>query len=347
VTITSSADEGRRRIDEYLDRSGLAAKGAAVEPLAGDASDRRYFRLTVPDRPSCVLSLYPTPVSDGPRLFANVAELLRAMPVPVPRVLERVDELGLLVLEDLGDVSLQAHLAGTGHAERAARYREAIEIILTLQQRGAALTSPVGLPYGLAFDVEKLESELDFFTTHFLERHIGARLSAATHQALAAEYGTLATALAAEPRVLCHRDYHSRNLMVHAGRVHVLDFQDARMGPDTYDLVSLLRDAYAEVTPDEVTAFTSLFLDLQAAASHVTFDEAARQAFRQRFDRMTVHRTLKALGTFGYQATTRANTTYLQYVPRTLGYVREGLSAWEHGGPLRALLAGLVPEFGE
>ena len=112
-----------------------------------------------------------------------------------------------------------------------------------LQRRGSELSSSDSPPYGIAFDVEKLTWELEFFTKHFLEAYRGVAIADGARQALAAEWRTIAEELASEPRVLCHRDYHSRNLMLHDNQLYIIDFQDARLGPDTYDLVSLLRDS--------------------------------------------------------------------------------------------------------
>ena len=120
-------------------------------------------------------------------------------------------------------------------------------------------SSDLLLPYQLAFDVEKLGFELHFFRTHFVEGHRGYALPAELSTALDEECAAVIGALASEPRVLCHRDYHSRNLMVQHGRLCVIDFQDARLGPDTYDLVSLLRDAYVDLTETEVDALIARF----------------------------------------------------------------------------------------
>ncbi len=144
--------------------------------------------------------------------------------------------------------------------------------------------------------------------------------------------------LAGEPRVLCHRDYHSRNLMYHQERLYIIDFQDARMGPDTYDLVSLLRDSYVDLPEQTVSELLAYFLALKG----VTGQE---QAFRDRFDVMALQRNLKALGTFGYQTTARRNPVYIQYIPRTLRYVRDNLEAQPRFARLHDLLAGHVEEF--
>jgi aminoglycoside/choline kinase family phosphotransferase len=337
MTVQSTADstDARERIDRYLRESGLAAGDARVVPLTGDASDRRYFRIVPADGESFVLALHAGPIEFAALPFANVARLLQQVPLPVPSILRHSDDLGILALEDLGDVTLQAHLGAASATEHAALYREAVAIIEALQRRGAELEDSGALPYQLAFDVEKLTWELNYFVRHYLEGYRGETLTAAERDALAEECLSICTELADEPRVLCHRDYHSRNLMWHRGTLHVIDFQDARMGPDTYDLVSLLRDSYVDVEDRELNALIAYFLALKKS------DGAD---FRRRFDLMSVQRNLKALGTFGYQTVTRRNPVYIQYIPRTLRYVRENLGKYDRFGRLRELLAAHVDE---
>ena len=332
-----SAD-AREKIDGYLRRSGLAGKSPRVVPLTGDASDRRYFRVLVPDDPSIVLSLYSSPFKFETLSFVNVARLLEKMPVPIPEVLGHADDLGVLALADLGDVTLQAHLGAASAAEHAALYRQAVSLISTLQRRGAELESAEFLPYGIAFDVEKLTWELDFFIKHFIEAYRGVLIPDALREQLRREFAVVAEALASEPRVLCHRDYHSRNLMLHGEQLYIIDFQDARMGPDTYDLVSLLRDSYVDLPEQTVSDLLAYFLALSGRTGE-------EREFRHRFDVMALQRNLKALGTFGYQTTTRRNPVYIQYIPRTLRYVRTNLENLPQFSRVHELLADLVEEF--
>jgi aminoglycoside/choline kinase family phosphotransferase len=330
-TPTPDTDDFQTRVDRYLRDAGLAARVAAVTPLAGDASTRRYARVTLRDEPSQVLAVHPEPIDFATLPFVNVARLFAAMPLPVPRILGHSDDLGIIALEDLGDVTLQAHLDGASNAERTARYRQAVEFLHTLQHRGRQLASTPYIPYGLAFDTAKLNWELGFFMTHFLEAYRSITLTAPVRAALEEEFLALAKELASEPRVLCHRDYHSRTLMLHGDRLHIIDFQDARMGPDTYDLVSLLRDSYVDFTDAEVEALIDWFLTLKG-------DGADRSEFRRRFDVMALQRNLKALGTFGFQATARGKREYVQYIPRTVGHVRAGLARLPRFERLRRLL---------
>jgi aminoglycoside/choline kinase family phosphotransferase len=357
----------RERIDAYLQSSGLVARNPRVVPLTGDASDRRYFRILLesgpegpqlrPDRPegpqlrpggpegpqlrqsgpeSIVLAVHTGPIEFATLPFANVSELLARMEVPAPEILGHSDPLGIVALQDLGDVTLQAHLGAASVTEHASLYREAVALIHNLQARGQEFASERYLPYTLAFDVEKLTWELEFFVRHFLEAYRGLSLGASERVALSQEWAAIAGELAAEPRVVCHRDYHSRNLMLHRGRLYMIDFQDARLGPDTYDLVSLLRDSYVDITDRELDDLVAYFLALAGGRDPVEF--------RRRFDLMAVQRNLKALGTFGFQTTTRANPVYIQYMPRTLHYVRGTLEKHHRFARLRGLLAAHLEE---
>ena len=332
------AAETRERIDGYLQRSGLSTRTPRVVPLTGDASDRRYFRILMPKAASIVLALHSGPFHFDSLPFVNVARLLAKMPVPIPAVLGHAEELGILALEDLGDVTLQAHLGAATPAEHAALYRQSVALVATLQRRGAELSSDEYLPYRMAFDVEKLTWEMDFFIKHFLEAYRGVVLSEAALGALRAEFAVLVESLASEPRVLCHRDYHSRNLMLHDERLYIIDFQDARMGPDTYDLASLLRDSYVDLPDATVDELIAYFLALKG-------DTAGSDEFRRRFSLMALQRNLKALGTFGFQTTARRNPVYIQYIPRTLRYVRNTLESLPQFGRLGDLLSTHVEEF--
>jgi len=325
------------RIAEYLALQGLASTATHVLPLTGDASDRKYFRVHRRDAPSIVLALHAEAIAFASMPFVSVAALMRQVPLPVPAILHHSDPLGIIGLEDLGDVTLQAHLGASTAAEHAALYRQAVSFIAQLQQRGAALASPDYPPYGVAFDVEKLTWELEFFVRHFLIAYKGHAPEEAVREALREEWRVIVEELASEPRVLCHRDYHSRNLMLHEGGLHIIDFQDARMGPDTYDLVSLLRDSYVDLDEATVEELVAYFLALQGGGGR-------EHEFRRRFDLMALQRNLKALGTFGFQTATRGNPVYIQYIPRTLTYVRANLARHARFARLRELLAGMVEE---
>ena len=286
---------------------------------------------------SFVLAVYAQPFDYASLPFVVVADLLEKMMIPVPGILDQAADLGILALQDLGDVTLQAHVGTAPAADHTALYHEAVALITTIQARGREVASPALLPFTRAFDTHKLTWELEFFVSHFLEAYRGIALEPTARTVLSGEFDRLVRDLAAESRVLCHRDFHSRNLMLHGDRLVVIDFQDARLGPDTYDLVSLLRDSYADLTADTVEDLIDEFRTCSGATE-------SRQAFRQRFDAMALQRNLKALGMFGYQTAVRRNPVYLQYIPRTLRYVRDTLCRHRQFARLQQALAVHLPE---
>lgn len=328
-------DPGDHRVSAYLRRQGLSTQTTTVERLRGDASDRRYLRVIPPTGPPSVLAIHPEPFVPDALPQIVVGRLFERLAVPVPKVVGQAGDLGILALEDLGDQTLQDWLAVPGH-DPAPRYREAVGLIARLQRGGAALRGEGALPFTLAFDAAKLTWELEFFQSEFLARYRHASLVPSAATALRAELAGIAEELAAEPRTLCHRDYHSRNLMVCGDRLVVIDFQDARMGPATYDLVSLLRDCYVDLSPDLVAAMIECFLDAVPAERSADF--------ARRFDLMAVQRHLKALGTFGHQIAAAGRTGFTACIPRTFGYLRKTLHAYPRFGRLLELLAPHLPE---
>ena len=208
---------------------------AAWSRSPGDASDRRYFRVRfakAADR--CVLALHAGPIDVDTLPFVSVARLMRAIPLPVPSILHVSNELGVLGPRR----SRRRHAAGSSgrRVARPSTRRSTARrwtFIATLQQRGAALAVAEYPPYAIAFDVEKLTWELEFFVKHYLSPIAALSLDRRDRATrFASEWAGIVEELAAEPRVLCHRDYHSRNLMLHGGSLYIIDFQDARMGPD-------------------------------------------------------------------------------------------------------------------
>jgi aminoglycoside/choline kinase family phosphotransferase len=327
------------RLEQYLAEQNLSHQTLNVLPLTGDASDRRYYRVLRKEAEPIVLALHAGPIDFQAMPFVAVARLLAEVPLPVPRILHHSDRLGILGLEDLGDVTLQAHLGVASTAEHEGLYRQAVGFIARMQERGESLRSDAYPPYRIAFDAEKLTWELEFFVRNYLLAYKGASPPESVRDALRTEWAAIVSELSSEPRVLCHRDYHSRNLMLHDGSLYIIDFQDARMGPDTYDLVSLLRDSYVDLSPRQVDHLIAFFLALKGpSAAPVSSDSAAE--FRRRFDLMALQRNLKALGTFGYMTTSRNNTVYIQYIPRTVAYVKANLAKYPQFARLQALLDG-------
>ena len=334
--LQASPEPDEERLIAFLrERHGAGLDDMALSPLSGDASTRRYYRLRHGGG-STVLALYPEPFKMAELSFAVVGALLAGFGLPVPEVLGFDEARGIMVLEDLGDIRLQDALPLVDDRRRLDVYREAVLDLCTLQREAAR--GPCDSPcFGVAFDAEKLTWELDYFRQHFLEGWRECRLAADERALLDEAFSKLSAEIAGWPRVLCHRDYHSRNLMLHEDRLFWIDFQDARMGPATYDLASLLVDPYVEL-PDGFA---------QEVAEEFRRDALPDEPpalFARRFDLMSLQRNLKALGTFGYQATQRDNTVYLSYVPRALASAGRILRAYPELAPLRRALARQIQE---
>jgi hypothetical protein len=329
-----SVDE---RVQGFLAERFSSACDLRLVALGGDASTRRYFRL-VHAGESSVLALYPEPFESAALPFLRVQALMASFGLPVPSVRDHDLRRGVVLLEDLGDRCLQQVLAEASDHDRRELYRQALQQLARLQReaaRGPAASRPPC--YELAFDEEKLTAELDFFQRHFLEAERRRALSSGDRAALAEAFARLSREIASWPRVLCHRDYHSRNLMVQDGRLRWLDFQDARMGPATYDAASLLRDPYVELGAEFAA-------DLAEEFRSAAVPGEDRETFERRFDLVTAQRLLKAIGTFGYMATARGNGDYLAYVPRALANVRRLLGRRRELLDLRRALAPHVEE---
>ncbi len=286
-----------------------------VTKLIGDASTRQYFRYTADSEESFVLAAYPEPFDPESFNYKQMYDVLTSIEVPVARILDLQGDLGIVLQEDLGNVTLQEYLMTASPRQRRMRIREAIDHIIRIQQQGSGRVKPAYEAAGLAFDREKLDWEFAFFRRHYLGNY--RQFEETDFPGLEEECGRIASQLSALPRVLCHRDYHVRNLMLFRDRLHVIDFQDARWGPVSYDLASLLKDS-CELSPAEVDGYIDYFL--RSAGMEQSLDE-----FRRQFHLMVVQRLLKALGTFGYQVFVLNNFIYEQYMPGSLHRTRLSL----------------------
>lgn len=317
--------ERQYRIQAWLE-SLFPGQAIRLAPASADASFRRYFRAVLSNGDHYIVMDAPPQYEDC-RPFIEVAALFGAAGANTPKVLAQDLAQGFLLLTDLGDVT---YLSVLNADNAGALYSDALDALLNIQRA----SRPGVLP---DYDRALLERELRLFPEWYIARHLGVELNAGQAQTLETVFETILANNLAQAKVFVHRDYHSRNLMLHDGSLYIIDFQDARMGPDTYDLVSLLRDSYVDLTPQQVDELIAFFLALNGQSTH-------DQEFRRRFDLMSLQRNLKALGTFGYQTTTRGNPVYMQYVPRTLTYVRRTLDRDPRFARLGELLGGLVDE---
>jgi aminoglycoside/choline kinase family phosphotransferase len=253
-------------------------------------------------------------------------DLFRAAGVNLAEIYFMKPETGLVFLQDLGDFTFYELYPEWNRQQILSHYVRALGFLSCIEkiQPGSTLT----------FDQSKFVWELNYFQQYFLEKLRGVTLSADEASELQDMYRILAGELADQPRVFTHRDYHSRNLMLHQDTVYVIDFQDARFGPITYDLASLVYDSYIQL-PSEIRTELERFFFLRHPDGKLQ---------RYEYPRMCLQRNLKALGTFGYQAAILDRPFYLQFVAPTLSYVRSHFEKLPEYAGMRALLGTYLPE---
>ncbi|HEX8161374.1 MAG TPA: phosphotransferase [Pyrinomonadaceae bacterium] len=297
ITTNAFTAAARERIADYVRRAGGDA--GSVVTLTPDASTREYFR--IPWRgATAVAAVYPEPFDPEVHPFIDVTRLFEAARLPVPAILDVDPAAGVITQEDLGDRQLRRVFESASEDEREAYVERAISLIADIQAATPLAYERNSIASRLAFDEAKLAWEMDYFVEHYFKSYRRERLSHGAEAELRAELNDIASELAARPRVLCHRDFHTSNLIVDSKkRLRVIDHQDARMGPASYDLVSLLLDRQTTMPSlAEIRLRRLFFLEerKRRGLEAITPDDFSRE-----FRLMTVQRCLKACGTFSYQ----------------------------------------------
>lgn len=304
---------------QHFLRETLGETPFTVARVAGDASFRCYYRVETAQNRFILMDAPPDKEDSGP--FLDIARFLAQHGVPVPQVLQVRLEQGYLLLEDFGDMTFLEALRQ--QMDPKPLYRAAIQTLLGIQ---ATPLDGSCIAHQRLFDREMLRRELALFTDWYIEKIQERAIAAADRQQFDLLFDQLLDPILEQPTVFVHRDYHSRNLMWQQGRMGVLDFQDAVVGPITYDLASLLRDCYVAWPPDFRDEMMDLWLE--GARTRLGYRPAERQAFQQAFDWMAIQRNLKAIGIFGRLSRRDGKHGYLADIPRTMGYVRETLSRY-------------------
>jgi len=321
-----------------LDLPGL--QPASLRLASADASFRRYLRVdqTVGSGGQISRVLMDAPPAQEPlEAFLIVSRLLSQAGLHVPELLALNQEKGFLLLEDLGQVHYQQALHPQDPASATPLYREAWRALVALQAWG--IGHPTALP---AYSEDKLRAEMQLFADWYVPRHLQQSLTDAEQRDLTEVFGLLADRARSQPQVIVHRDYHCRNLMVCPDRnPGVIDFQDAVLGPISYDLVSLLRDAYIRwEEADQLDWAIGYWTDARAAGLPVPSDFSD---FWIDFEWMGLQRHLKVLGIFARLAYRDGKHQYLQDLPVVLHYTREVARRYVQLAPLHRLLERLHP----
>jgi len=307
------------------------AKPFTLQPASADASFRRYFRVSFKDQTLIVMDAPPQ--HEDCRPFLQVAEILAATGVHVPKILAQNLDQGFLLLSDLGNTTfMQALNIQMDSASQL--YGDAIDALVKLQ-----LSQQVeGLP---VYDEALLLRELNLFPDWYIAKHLQKDLSEKQQAVLQSIFTRIIQNNLAQPRVLVHRDYHSRNLMVTSPNPGIIDFQDAVVGPITYDLVSLFKDAYIRWDEERILDWMIRYWEkARKAGLPVSADFAE---FYRDFEWMGVQRHIKILGIFARLSYRDGKSTYLSDMPLVMEYLRKTCKRYRELHLLLNLLDELNP----
>src|SRR5688500_14297706 len=314
VFESSAAD----RLARFITQQGITS--GEILPLTPDASTRKYYRIGWKKRTG-IAAVYPEPFDPEFHPYLDVTRLFLECDIPVPEIYEVDGNAGIIVQEDLGDEQL-FQVYENEPEDKCDEYKEqAIALIAKIQKATDKAYEMNSIASRLAFDEAKLSWELDFFFDHYFGSLRQEALSHGEMAEVKAELNDIAAELAAVPRVLCHRDYHASNLMIDSKkRIRIVDHQDARMGPASYDLVSFLLDRQpCPPSLAELRAHRLFFLEERRLLGLGAIDP---DEFALEFRLMTIQRGLKATGTFSYQtAVCGRSAAYEHFIEPTLQIV--------------------------
>lgn len=339
-------------VESVLVKQGIAFHDFKVEKLKGDASNRSYYRVFLSEgsMKSFIIMELAEPLAikkaeeklsgvqaDTDELpFINILLFLEKNSIPVPKLYAYEEAPGLLFLEDVGSVTLQEHIeVSPSEKNMLVLYKQAIDHLISMQR----VKEDSGcIALGRTYDAELLEWEFDHYLEYGVEYLLGVKLPASDREAIRKIFSDLSVEICRQPFVFTHRDYHSRNLMLKSGSLGIIDFQDALMGPLTYDLASLLRDSYTTLSDELISELISYY---RRNAGDLSGGMDLPQ-FERFFDITGMQRNLKAAGRFAYIKAEKGNDSFCRYIPATLGKVGKVLAKYEDLTPLGSILRGYM-----
>lgn len=321
---------------EWLGRERPDLRPAGdLATVSGDASFRRYFRL--PLATGSLIAVDAPPEKENSRPFVAIARALRAHGVHVPEVVAADFVLGFMLLEDFGDTLLRPALTeSTVHG----LYTRSMQALLHLLSCDAVPGHQLPL-----YDRKRLMDEMSLLRDWFIPRYLGLSLTTEQQAVLENSFVSIADAVTRQPQVFVHRDYHSRNLMLlesveGRGEIGVIDFQDAVIGPITYDLVSLLRDAYVVWPQADVEKWVREFAAMLRQEQRLPgVDDAT---FLRWFDWMGAQRHLKVVGIFARLSIRDGKHGYLNDIPLVFNYLLAEIRPYPELHALFELLRSVI-----
>lgn len=308
------------KLDSFL-KASLKSQDYKILPLAGDASSRKYYRTLIDQTSYVLMEWEPFNKADYP--FLSVLKHFDKNNVHVPKVISLSEASGLVLLEDLGDLTLERKFWENQNGEiTLSFYKLAIDELIKIHHHATQDKSDCSA-FKIQFDVDKFLWELNYAKEHLLQGVLKFQFNEKLTTELNKAYLGICETLHKEPKSIAHRDYHSRNLMIKFDRMCVIDFQDARLGPVQYDLVSLLKDSYVEMN-DEMSS--QLIDDYLIKSKNYLPNNFSKEHFLKIYELQSVQRCFKACGSFASFYNARQDRRYLKYLTGTLRKVMKSLT---------------------
>lgn len=307
-------------VEKFVNHA-LSQEAVKILPLAGDASNRKYYRI-VHDEDSWVLMLWE-PFDPANYPFLSVLNHFAKNGVHVPRVVAESPNEGLVLLEDLGDLTLERKYWETQNSEsQIFFYKMALDEIIKIHYQSTLDRSPC-TAFQVEFNTEKLLWEMNYGLDNLILGVLNFKLEDKKKAQIKKIFTHICETLHQQPKVICHRDYHSRNLMIKLDKMYVIDFQDARMGSIQYDLVSLFKDSYVDMTDQMALQLRDYYLD---QAKPFLPNDFSINKFEHVYEIQSIQRCFKACGSFASFFHQRGDRRYLKYLTPTLKRVLKSLN---------------------
>lgn len=323
-------------INHFINQT-INASNCEVYQLAGDASARKYYRV-IHNEKTYVLMVWE-PFDETTYPFINVLQHFDKAGVHVPKIVAVQPKLGVILLEDLGDLTLERKFWEATEPENSWEfYQKAIDEIIkihTAATNDSPSDSTLNVAKNIEFDTAKFMWEMNYAKTHLIEGLLQFKMDEGLSHELNKVFTDFCTKLHLLPKVICHRDYHSRNLMIKLNKVYVIDFQDARMGPIQYDLVSLLKDSYVDISDSYADKMLKYYFD---NTSFVAQNKSSLDDFYRTYELQSIQRCFKACGSFASFMNARNDKRYLKYLPNTLNRVVKSLDCFPEYKILKNIL---------
>jgi aminoglycoside/choline kinase family phosphotransferase len=305
-----------------------------VFQLAGDASSRKYFRIVSEEESYVLMEWEPYNPSNYP--FTSVLNHFLKCNIAVPEIIFESPETGHILLEDLGDLTLERKFWESQEPNQSlSYYQRSIDEMIKIHFH-ATKSEFKSTAHKTIFDTEKLLWELNYGYQHLIQGVCEYKISKEHQLELDKSLYQIASQLAEHSKYISHRDYHSRNIMIKLGKVRVIDFQDARLGPVQYDLVSLLKDSYVQIPDEMMNSLIDYYIE---NAKSFLSENFSKENFLKIYELQSIQRCFKACGSFASFYQLRSDKRYLKYISSTLKHVIKSLSFYpEHNVLMKVIV---------